>query len=409
MRKYRVEPANGFYPEVEKEIKDISIEAGLKKPPEFYVLDVEKPESFVFGRWKSDARLVLSRGLIENLSSVELDGVIAHEIGHILNNDIWFVSWAQLLFDSLKYWFVLFSVVGFTIVYIRESRLLSVTTTFFDVGLAMFLQTVPLYFAFLVIFPWIILNSTTRTRELLADARASIFGKTHCLIQALKQISAVKGKIVIKKGLRSPKYLSITPSGLVKPSRNIILQWLFNSHPRDDVRIDALRDDKYVITEDKLSLPSFTTAVYIGVISFYLGIILGNVYGALVGIRHVSPISSYLTFGALQDIGFVTTVSPILAVLLNLWTWRHSTTPRLGFMSMLSRILLSMIALDLLFNLIFIIPKSTLLVIYERRVFFKTAILILAFIIVSLYVDKWIKTLYNKLRHLRRKVLKYSE
>jgi hypothetical protein len=231
----------------------------------------------------------------------------------------------------------------------------------------------------------------------------SLFGKRDCLIQALKKISEVKGKIEIKKRLKSPRFLSIAPSKLVNPSRNIVVKYFFDSHPPDRARIDALCEDKFIITEKGLRLPSFTTAVYIGIVSFYFGIIAGNIYGALVGIEHLSSAESMLTFGALEDIGFVPTLSPIVAVLLNLWTWRNSINPRLGFMSMLSRILLSMITVDLLFNLVFMIPQTTLLVIYEEREFFKVVALTIAFIIVSLYIDKWVKGIFNKIRNLKNK------
>jgi heat shock protein HtpX len=395
-----MEHMNKVYIEVEKVVEKISQEAGLKKSPKVYILDHEDPNSFVFGRWKSDARLVLSRGLIENLNSMELEGVIAHEIAHILNKDIWLISWAQLLFDSLKYWFVLFSSLGFAIVYIGRSA----APTFLELEFLEFFQIVPLYFVFLVIFPWIVLSSTSRTRELFADARAALMGKRDCLIQALNRISALKGEAKIKSRLKSPRFLSITPSKLVNPSRSIIVKYLFDSHPPDRTRINALYEDKFVLTERSLRLPTFTTAVYIGIVSFYFGIIAGNIYGALVGIRHVSSVGSILTFGALKDIGFVPAVSPIIAVLLNFWTWRHSINPHLGFMSMLNRILLSMITVDLLFNLIFMIPKTVLLVIYEEREFFKVVALTFSFILVSLYVDKWVKSIFNRFRNLKSSI-----
>lgn len=397
-RRYHLKLAEKLSPKVKETIERVSHEAGLRKPPRVYIIDVEDDESFVFGRWKTDARLALSSHIIDNFDSTELEGVVAHEIGHIINNDVWMVSWAQVIFDSLKYWFLLFSAIGFTIVYVRESTFM---TMFFEVDLAQFLQTIPLYFVFLVIFPWIVLSSTGRAREFLADARASLLSNSESLIQALGKIHAEKGKTSIKRSLKAPRFLSIAPSRIVDPPRNVILRYLFDSHPSKRARIGALCSDSYVITDGRPRMPSLATAAYIGIISFYVGIILGNVYGALVEIEHISSIDSILTFGALQDIGFVTTISPIVAVILNLWTWRHSIGPNLGFMSMLSRILLSIIISDLLFNLIFAIPQTTLLVIYEEKEFFQIVGLTLAFIVLSLYGDKWIKVIYNKLRKLK--------
>jgi heat shock protein HtpX len=404
IRRYHLETADSLTSEAKIAIERAARESGLKKPPKIYILNNESSNSFVFGRWRDDARLALTSGLIKNLTPAEIEGVATHEMSHVLNNDIWIVSWAQLIFDSLKYWFVLFATLGFAVVYVRESLQLSVTPSFFEVDVALFLQTVPLYLVFLVILPWIVLSSAGRTRELLADARASIFGNKDNVIQALTKISSIKGKTQIGKNLKLPRFLSIVPSRMVSSSRNVIARYLFDSHPSEDTRIEALCEDRSVLSGRNVRLPSLTTAVYIGIVSFYVGIILGNVYGALIGIRHTSSADSMLTFGALEDLGFVTTVSPIIAVLLNVWTWRHSISPHLGFTSMLTRVLLSMFAVDFLFNLVFLIPKTTLLVIYEERGFFELALLVVAFIVASLYVDKWVKRIIEILRNRRQGV-----
>lgn len=51
------------------------------------IVDDGTPNAFTFGRTPRDARMFVTRGLIERLDDTELDAVVAHEIGHIKNWD----------------------------------------------------------------------------------------------------------------------------------------------------------------------------------------------------------------------------------------------------------------------------------------------------------------------------------
>ncbi len=56
--------------------------------PKIAIANVGSPNAFVFGRTPSSATLVLTRGLLKNLSKEEVEAVIAHEIGHINHKDM---------------------------------------------------------------------------------------------------------------------------------------------------------------------------------------------------------------------------------------------------------------------------------------------------------------------------------
>jgi heat shock protein HtpX len=69
-----------------KSVEEISTAAGIPAPSVYIVPD-DAPNAFSLGRSPKHAFMVLSEGLIENLTPEELTGVIAHEISHIRNYD----------------------------------------------------------------------------------------------------------------------------------------------------------------------------------------------------------------------------------------------------------------------------------------------------------------------------------
>ncbi|MFM7151458.1 MAG: M48 family metalloprotease, partial [Gemmataceae bacterium] len=56
--------------------------------PSFGVIDDGAPQAFTYGHHPSNARVVISRGLMEILTPDELEGVVAHELGHARNWDM---------------------------------------------------------------------------------------------------------------------------------------------------------------------------------------------------------------------------------------------------------------------------------------------------------------------------------
>ncbi|TMK21130.1 MAG: protease [Actinobacteria bacterium] len=51
------------------------------------IVDDGNPNAFTFGHTRADARIWVTRGLLERLDERELDAVLAHEIGHVRNRD----------------------------------------------------------------------------------------------------------------------------------------------------------------------------------------------------------------------------------------------------------------------------------------------------------------------------------
>jgi heat shock protein HtpX len=84
----RAEPASEVeYQRLHNIVEGLCIAAGLPKPG-VYVIHDPAPNAFATGRNPEHAAIAVTSGLLEKLNRVELEGVIAHELGHIKNYDI---------------------------------------------------------------------------------------------------------------------------------------------------------------------------------------------------------------------------------------------------------------------------------------------------------------------------------
>src|SRR5262249_32681217 len=67
------------------------------KFPNFGLIDDGAPQAFTYGHHPGNARVVISRGLVELLEPDELEAVVAHELGHVRNWDMVLMTVAQLV------------------------------------------------------------------------------------------------------------------------------------------------------------------------------------------------------------------------------------------------------------------------------------------------------------------------
>lgn len=68
-------------------IEGLCIAAGLPKP-RVYVIDDAAPNAFATGRNPKHAAIAVTTGLLEKMTRIELEGVLAHELSHVKNYDI---------------------------------------------------------------------------------------------------------------------------------------------------------------------------------------------------------------------------------------------------------------------------------------------------------------------------------
>ena len=75
------------YPRLVNIVEEMSIASGLPTVPAVYVIDDPSPNAFATGKNPKVAAVAVTTGLLQQLNRDELQGVIAHEIGHISNRD----------------------------------------------------------------------------------------------------------------------------------------------------------------------------------------------------------------------------------------------------------------------------------------------------------------------------------
>ena len=219
------------YPYLYNVVEGLAIAAGLPKP-RCYIIDDTAPNAFASGRNPKNSVIVVTKGLLEKLNRVELEGVIAHEMSHIKNYDI--------LVQTLA------------VVMVGVIALLSdwILRSFFWGGgrrkrsgkgggnAAAIIIVVGLVLA--VLSPLIaqfIRFAVSRKREFLADANGAFLTRyPPGLASALKKLAADKEPLEAANKATAHLYI-VNPLKDIKGNVNK----LFSTHPPIEERVAALK------------------------------------------------------------------------------------------------------------------------------------------------------------------------
>ena len=100
---YRAQPiARDDLPRVYNIVERLSQKVGLPMP-KVYVIPTDSPNAFATGRNPHHASVAVTQGILGLLNDEELEGVIAHELGHVRNRDILISSIAATLAGAITY------------------------------------------------------------------------------------------------------------------------------------------------------------------------------------------------------------------------------------------------------------------------------------------------------------------
>jgi len=87
-------------PQLHQTVEELAREAGIPKP-RVYIIPDESPNAFATGRNPAHAAVAATEGIMRLLTPTELKGVLAHEIGHVMNRDILISSIAATLAGAI--------------------------------------------------------------------------------------------------------------------------------------------------------------------------------------------------------------------------------------------------------------------------------------------------------------------
>jgi heat shock protein HtpX len=100
---YRAQPVTQEeLPQVYRIVERLTQKTGLPMP-KIYVIPTESPNAFATGRNPKHASVAVTEGILQLLNEEELEGVLAHELGHVNNRDILISSIAATLAGAITY------------------------------------------------------------------------------------------------------------------------------------------------------------------------------------------------------------------------------------------------------------------------------------------------------------------
>lgn len=209
-------------PRLYRIVENLSITDGLPTP-QVYIMDDPAPNAFATGRDPQHASVAVTSGLLDIMTDTELEGVIAHELGHVKNYDIR----VSMIVFGLVAAISLIADVLLRMTWFRDNDSDSNNGLIVIIGIAA-----------AIIAPLIailIQLAVSRKREYLADATGALTTRyPEGLASALEKIKN-KGSAV-KHQNTSTAHLYFA-----SPLKGKSLNSLFSTHPPIDDRIARLK------------------------------------------------------------------------------------------------------------------------------------------------------------------------
>lgn len=95
------EVTKDVHPQLFNIVEEMTIAANLPKMPKIFIVNEQAPNAFAAGRKPEDSVVAVTAGLLSQLNRDELQGVIAHEISHIVNRDVLFMTFAGIMLGAI--------------------------------------------------------------------------------------------------------------------------------------------------------------------------------------------------------------------------------------------------------------------------------------------------------------------
>ncbi|CDZ81493.1 hypothetical protein BN1013_02029 [Candidatus Rubidus massiliensis] len=211
-------------------VQEMTLSASLPMPP-VYILPADEINAFAAGLKPNNAAIAITRGALQTLNRDEIQGVIAHEVGHIRNGDMKISMRLAAM------------VMGFFFLLYFSLRILQFTPRSRDNdrngGVVMIAALLMIIAGVITWFLGSILKAAvSRQREYLADASAVQFTRNpEGIANALRKIAKEQRHDLSSSGMAySHMYLDSRPG----------INGLFATHPPLKKRIEAIENRTYI-------------------------------------------------------------------------------------------------------------------------------------------------------------------
>jgi heat shock protein HtpX len=211
-------------------VEEMCIASGLSRIPDIYIVPDPRPNAFAVGRDPEHASVAVTAGLLNRLNRDEVQGVVAHELGHINNRDVLFVMIAGVMVGAIA---MLSSVFLRYMWFTGGGGRYRGRRRSGGGQAAAILMLAGILFAILgPVAAQILYFSLSRKREYLADACGAQYTRyPDGLASALEKIAANPGLADKKNAAMRPMYI-VPALGAVG---------LFSTHPPTEERVRILR------------------------------------------------------------------------------------------------------------------------------------------------------------------------
>lgn len=219
------------HPDLYRIVENLTISGGLPMP-RVYIIDDTAMNAFATGRNPKNAVICVTTGLLTRLNKTELEGVIAHELSHIGNYDIRFMTLVVVMvgvITLLADWMLRFGMFGG-----RRRSNDNGNQIFFIIGLILAILS--------PIIATLIKLAVSRRREYLADSTGALMTRyPEGLASALEKIAQDHEPLEAANKATAHLYIA----NPLKDQEGSSAGWfanLFNTHPPIQERIKRLRE-----------------------------------------------------------------------------------------------------------------------------------------------------------------------
>ncbi len=225
---YRAQPVSqAEAPEIYAIVQDLAIRAQIPMP-RLYIIPSAAPNAFATGRNPANAAVAVTQGILEILNKEELEGVLAHELSHVLHRDILISSIAATLAGAIS---MLASMIRWTFMFSGGSRRDDREGGSNPLGVFFAAMIIP-------IAATLIQLAVSRTREFDADKEgAALCVNPLYLASALRKLEAASRQRPMRNAEPATAHLFI-----VNPLKGDFLMRLFSTHPSTEERIARLEE-----------------------------------------------------------------------------------------------------------------------------------------------------------------------